>query len=249
MKVDKLMKDLESLSMKLSCHALFGFHHDHGKVEEPPNACTRNKNDSSAATSVTSQGKTKLLLEEFVLLRSGSHAFCSVQMSSEFLDKKHELFLLLNRNDFVFVPVVALPRNENNLSSCQSAGSEEDKDLLEIFEKGDGLQLEFPSVGDDDKKEAVEVKFKDLFSGSCELWVADSTQFAVRKVSKLFKSVSKNGAIESELMLAKAFPVICQFADEVWFDMGAMLFVSKEIQVLLEKSKNATLRSKLQESA
>ena len=84
-------------------------------------------------------------------------------MNSEFLDKKCDHFCDLNRNDFVFIPVVVLLRNENNLSSCQSAGSEEDKDLLEIFEKGDGLQLEFPSVGDGDKKEAVEVKFKDLF--------------------------------------------------------------------------------------
>ena len=224
---------------------MFGFHQNNGKVEEPPSAHTRNKNDSSDATNVTSQGKTKLLLEEFVLLKSGSHAFHSVRMNSEFLDKKCDHFCDLNRNDFVFIPVVVLPRNENNLSSYQSAGSEEDKDLLEIFEKGDGLQLEFPSVGDDDKKEAVEVKFKDLFSGSCELWVADLTKFAVRKVSKLFKTVSKSGAIESELMLAKAFPVICQFADEVWFDMSAMLIVSKEIQALLEKSKNATLRSKL----
>jgi len=149
LKVDKLMKDLESLSTKLSYHALFGFHQNNGKVEKISSACTRNKNDSSDATNLTSQGKTKLLLEEFVLLRSGSHAFHSVQMNSEFLNKKHDFFCDLNRNDFVFIPVIVLPRNENNFSHCKSAGSKEDKHLLEIFEKGDGLQLEFPSVGDD----------------------------------------------------------------------------------------------------
>ena len=35
LKVDKLMKDLESLSTKPSHHALFGFHQNNGKVEEP----------------------------------------------------------------------------------------------------------------------------------------------------------------------------------------------------------------------
>ena len=44
---------------------------------------------------------------------------------------------------------------------------------------------------------------------------------------------------------SKTFPVIRQFSDEVLFDMGAMLIVSKETQALLEKSKSATLRSKL----
>ena len=109
LKVDKLMKDLERLSIKLSCYALFGFHQNNGKVVEPPSACTRNKNDSSDATNLTSQGKTKLLLEEFVMLSSGSKAFYSVQKNSDCLDKKHKTFCDLNQNDFVFIPVVVIP--------------------------------------------------------------------------------------------------------------------------------------------